>query len=89
MKVKIFASDVRRKDNDLSLLESEINLWLSANPEITVHTVILSPLEQSLVCVVTYLEEGQGRSFTFAVKVPLEEEPEFDEELPETVDKPN
>jgi hypothetical protein len=48
VKVKIFASDVRKKDNDLTTLETEINLWLAANPDINVSSVSLTPLEQSL-----------------------------------------
>lgn len=80
MKVKIFASDVRKKDNDLPALESEINLWLVANPDITVSTVSLTPLEQSLVCVVSYYEPGQSRTFTFTMRVPNEDEFDFQEE---------
>jgi len=81
MKVKIFASDVRKKDNDLSSLEAEINLWLAANPEINVSSVSLTPLEQSLICVVSYYDEGQGRTFTFTMRVPQDDDLDLAEDL--------
>ena len=72
MKVKIFASDVRKKDNDLAMLETEINLWLAANPDITVYSVDLSPLDQSVVCVVSYYDDMPEFMKPFTFSLPAE-----------------
>jgi hypothetical protein len=86
MKVKIFASDVRRKDNDLGLLETEVNLWFAANPDITIASVSLTPLEQSLICVLSYYEPGQGRTVTFTLRVPDEDELDIEDLSEQHVD---
>ncbi len=91
MKVKIFAADVRLKTNDLPTLETEINVWLASNPEITVYMVNLTRLEQSLVCVLSYYEEKVNLTLrSAAFNIPFEEEPEEEgDEQPEDISVDN
>lgn len=85
MRVKIFASDVRLKTNDLSALETEINLWLTANSQFIVYNVRLASLEQSMVCIVSYYENSAEIPF-HRLTVQLREDDLDEEEEPISVD---
>ena len=81
MKVKIFVSVVRLQTNEPPALETEINAWLALNTEITVHSVNLTRLEQTLVCVLSYYEGRVNLTLrSAAFNIPFEEEIDDEDE---------